>query len=184
MKGGRKSTSRIDKTGFSPKSCNHPNNLWKKRYAELYKKYQLEKYGEKTLEITGYMQLVNYPKVSTHKGMEEAAGNIIKWSGGTVIDTPTVGTPRFEKKLVGGKLEQVMVGYNRAKGGKGKQDHIWVINGKVWFIDFKVGADYQKEAQVKFQKRLEKAGGTYMLIHNPDEIFALLDEINLQQSLF
>jgi hypothetical protein len=136
----------------------------------------LEKHGAKTIENVGYVLIRDYPKVHTHKGLEQAADNYIKWKGGTVIDTPTIGTPRFEKQMVGSKMVSTQVGWMRAKGGQGKQDACWVYKGVVLFIDYKVGADFQKPEQAKVQQRIERSGGTYLLIHNMQEVY---DTINL-----
>jgi hypothetical protein len=108
----------------------------------------------------------------------------LKWVGGTAIDTPTIGSPRYETQLIGGKGEKVIVGYNRAKGGRGKQDDVLIYKGKTYFVDYKVGKDTQKDDQKKVQNRIERAGGTYLLIHSIYDVYDLIDEANKAQELF
>lgn len=100
-----------------------------------------------------------------------------------MIDTPTIGTPRFEKHMVGGKMVSTQVGWMRAKGGQGKQDHVWVYKGVTVFIDYKVGNDVQKPEQAKVQERIERSGGVYLLVHSMEEVYTVIDMIDRGESL-
>lgn len=155
---------------------------WKARYKQTYYDYQ-QRESPDFCKVGGMCILRNYPRVQTHKGMEEASYNFIKWIGGATTDTPTTGTPRFETQLVNGKPARVQVGYMRAKGGRGKADHDIIYKGVNFKVDFKVGKDTQKPEQLKYQKRVEKAGGYYFLIHNMFELYAVIDWIDLHGNL-
>lgn len=71
----------------------------------------------------------------------------------------------------------------RAKGGRGKADHDITYKGVVVKIDYKVGNDYQKPDQIKYQQRIEKALGNYRLVHNMHELYEIIDKIDAGESL-
>lgn len=158
-------------------------NTWKKHYAETYYAYQLRNRGQKAIDETGYVLIRNYPDVTTHKGFEEAVEKYITWIGGFAQNTPTVGTPKHEGVLVGGKLVRQLTGYHYAKGGKGKQDLDIILNGVNVKLELKCGSDEQKPQQRKYQERVEKAGGVYVIIRTMSELFHICQLCLSGQSL-
>lgn len=122
-------------------------------------------------------------KKKDHDKLEENASNYIKWIGGVATQTPTVGMPRFETQLVGGKGTRVQVGWLRAKGGTGKQDTDILYKGVNFKVDWKVGNDTQSEEQYKYQKRIEAAGGLYFLMSSLHDLYAVIDRIDNGESL-
>lgn len=56
----------------------------------------------------------------------------------------------------------------------GIPDIIAVYKGKFLGIECKMPGKKQSASQVEFQRKLEKAGGTYLLIDNPDLLIKYL----------
>lgn len=153
------------------------DNTWKERYKQAYYDYQRKEYKD-VCDVGGMCLIRNYPRVYTHKGLEEAGENYIKWIGGASTNTPTTGTPLFEKGLVNGKMVNVFKGYGRAKGGKGKMDTDFIYKGVNFKVDWKVGCDEQSPEQLKYQRKIEKAGGKYYLVHDMNELYKIVDWID------
>lgn len=85
--------------------------------------------------------------------------------------------------MVGGKMVKEMQGYNRAKGGKGKQDIDATINGINVKLELKCPGDEQKPEQKKYQERVEAAQGFYIILRSMFELFTVVDMCNAGQSL-
>jgi penicillin-binding protein-related factor A (putative recombinase) len=64
-----------------------------------------------------------------------------------------------------------------AYGTPGATDILAVIKGKYVGIEIKDTKGKQSEDQVKFQEALEKAGGTYLLIRNIDDLIQFLEKL-------
>lgn len=153
------------------------DNAWKVEYKRAFFDWQLKEKGQRHIDNFGYIQLVEYPDVTTHRGLEKAGENYIKWIGGAATNTPTVGSPRFEYVLVGGKMQPIIKGRNYAKGGSGKADTDMVYLSVNVKIDWKVKGDKQKENQERYQKRIEAAGGNYRLVRNMEELYKIKELI-------
>jgi hypothetical protein len=54
-------------------------------------------------------------------------------------------------------------------GPPGIADIVGVIDGRGVFVEVKTKTGKQREAQRKFQKAIEKAGGIYILARSPEE---------------
>lgn len=80
---------------------------------------------------------------------------------GTYIEGKVVGTGFYGSKQLKGK-------YIPGQGTKGSADISATIMGRSVKIEIKM-KDKQSEAQKKYQADIERAGGTYWLVHNFDE---------------
>lgn len=72
------------------------------------------------------------------------------------------------------KLNSGYGGYRAHAGMKGVPDIICVINGQFVGIEVKTPRGKQSSDQVLFQKRLERAGGKYILARGVDDIVEIL----------
>lgn len=151
------------------------DTTWKPIYKQAYFDYQLSKLGAKAIEEIGYVQITSYPNVNTHKGFEQAVENYVKWKGGFAQNTPTIGTPRFKEAMVGGKLVKEQAGWMNSKGGRGKQDIDLIIAGVNVKVELKCEGDEQKKEQAKYQRRVQEAGGVYIILRSMHELYEIVD---------
>lgn len=163
-----------------PKARKKPvksDTAWRERYKQAYYDWQMAEKGARHIELYGYVK-IKYPRVGTHKGLEEAGENYVRWIGGAATNTPTLGTPKYEVQLINGRPQKVITGYHKAKGGTGKMDTDFIYKGVNFKVDWKVGNDTQKEHQKKYQAKIERAGGHYYLVHDMYELYRIIDRIN------
>lgn len=92
------------------------DNSWKERYAAAHLEWFKLKYPVNYQD--GHYCKPNFPKVSTHGGLETAICEYIKFIGGIGVGTATMGVPIFAKDARG---NNVLKGYRPGKG-KGKSD--------------------------------------------------------------
>jgi hypothetical protein len=60
-------------------------------------------------------------------------------------------------------------------GTKGQADIRGLWRGRYFELEVKKPGQAQSEAQIKRQKVITDAGGTYAVVHNPSEAFAVVD---------
>lgn len=160
------------------KAFKMPDLSWQKRYKEAYYNWQKKQYGEVKVQV-----MPDTSAKTKHDQLEKQADFYVKWIGGKAIQTPTKGTPLYKETVIGGKIKREINGYGRAKGGKGKMDTLIIYKGVSFLVDWKVGKDYQKEAQGKFQSGVESAGGVYLLLHSMHDLYAVIDWIDSGKDL-
>lgn len=61
-----------------------------------------------------------------------------------------------------------------ALGPTGISDVVGVLDGRAVFVEVKTATGKQRDAQRKFQKAVEKAGGFYVVARSPEEAVAAL----------
>lgn len=77
----------------------------------------------------------------------------------------------FRNNSFSGKLTRWDGSQGVIKNGKrGTPDICGVYKAKFIGIEVKVGKGKQSEWQVEAQKRIESAGGVYLLVHDADEV--------------
>ena len=76
-----------------------------------------------------------------------------RWVDNSKVVTDVLGN---QKKIGSGK-------YIKGSGTKGSADISATIKGKSIKIEVKIGKDRQSEAQVEYQKAIERAGGIYFI---------------------
>ena len=76
-----------------------------------------------------------------------------RWIDNSKVVTDVLGN---QKKIGSGK-------YIKGSGTKGSADISATIKGKSIKIEVKIGKDKQSEAQVEYQKAIERAGGIYFI---------------------
>ena len=90
----------------------------------------------------------------------------IRGIGGHAERINTTGMPR---KTASGKLI-----WTRGQGMTGSADIHAVINGRMYAIEIKYGRDRQSDAQKAYQKRIEAAGGKYIIVRKLDDLIEKL----------
>lgn len=76
-----------------------------------------------------------------------------RWVDNSKVVTDVLGN---QKKIGSGK-------YIKGSGTKGSADISATIKGKSIKIEVKIGKDKQSEAQIEYQKAIERAGGIYFI---------------------
>lgn len=76
-----------------------------------------------------------------------------RWVDNSKVVTDVLGN---QKKIGSGK-------YIKGSGTKGSADISATIKGKSIKIEVKIGKDRQSEAQIEYQKAIERAGGIYFI---------------------
>ncbi len=61
-------------------------------------------------------------------------------------------------------------------GTKGQADIRGCYRGHYYEFAVKKPGEYQTKDQIKRQAAILRAGGTYAVVHNPDEAFAIIDD--------
>lgn len=67
--------------------------------------------------------------------------------------------------------------YRTSGSTKGVSDLVAVIKGKFVGVEIKVGSDKQRPMQLKFQLRVEKAGGIYIIAKDFDSAKIEIDKL-------
>jgi hypothetical protein len=86
--------------------------------------------------------------------------------------------------IITGKVVQVEVGieWQKGTGTKGSSDvkgHISVGYQKFAvpvYIEVKI-KDTQSKDQIKYEKKISKTGGLYVIVHSPEEFFKFYDDV-------
>ena len=84
-----------------------------------------------------------------------------RWVDNSKVVTDVLGN---QKKIGSGK-------YIKGSGTKGSADISATIKGKSIKIEVKIGKDRQSEAQVEYQKAIERAGGIYFIAKDFDSFY-------------
>ena len=84
-----------------------------------------------------------------------------RWVDNSKVVTDVLGN---QKKIGSGK-------YIKGSGTKGSADISATIKGKSIKIEVKIGKDKQSEAQVEYQKAIERAGGIYFIAKDFDSFY-------------
>ena len=84
-----------------------------------------------------------------------------RWVDNSKVVTDVLGN---RKKIGSGK-------YIKGSGTKGSADISATIKGKSIKIEVKIGKDKQSEAQIEYQKAIERAGGIYFIAKNFDSFY-------------
>ncbi len=148
----------------------------RQRMAELYLKYQ----RERNPTFPEYARLQFKGKDNTTNGLTACVTNFIKWNGyqaerisntGRVLDnSKTVTDIMGQRRKIGSTT------YIPGTGTKGTADISATIHGMSMKIEIKFGKDRQSEAQKKYQKSIEKAGGVYIIVREFDDFLAWYDD--------
>ena len=91
---------------------------------------------------------------------------------GRPIDQTRVTTNCLGQKMRIGSLTWI-----RSTGTRGSADLHCLINGRAVFIEVKM-KDRQSEAQKRYQKTVERAGGLYLICRSFDQFIELYNQIN------
>jgi hypothetical protein len=62
-------------------------------------------------------------------------------------------------------------------GTKGQADIRGIYKGRYYELEAKKPGEYQTKDQVKRQADVTRAGGIYGVVHNPQEAFAIVDDV-------
>lgn len=141
-----------------------------------------EFYRMQVEDITINHPLVSYPdsflkkyKFATHNGLKQAIKHFIKLRGGQCEVINTMGRMIDQRKtyrdVLGRTCQIGSMQYIPTTGTKGSSDLSALFRGRTLKIEIKVGRDVQREDQVKYQKSIEAAGGTYRIIRSFDEFY-------------
>ena len=84
-----------------------------------------------------------------------------RWVDNSKVVTDVLGN---QKKIGSGK-------YIKGSGTKGSADISATIKGKSIKIEVKIGKDRQSEAQIEYQKAIERAGGIYFIAKDFDSFY-------------
>ena len=84
-----------------------------------------------------------------------------RWVDNSKVVTDVLGN---QKKIGSGK-------YIKGSGTKGSADISATIKGRSIKIEVKIGKDRQSEAQVEYQKAIERAGGIYFIAKDFDSFY-------------
>jgi hypothetical protein len=127
---------------------------WKK-YLKLLKLQYLEATATDFFNMSGgYSMEVKPYTDKTANGLTRAIEDFAKHSGGYSNRISTTGTMR--------KINGVMK-YTKGNSNKGAADVRILFNGRSVDVEVKIGRDVMSEAQKKEKKKVEAAGGLYMV---------------------
>jgi hypothetical protein len=136
--------------------------IYRKYYEVNFKKQYPQAYA------SGHLPTPKYPDTNKANGLTRFVIDIINWTGGyanrisstgRVIDTPIKqpsGIILTGKKYIPGTTR------------KGTADIHAIIQGQHWSIEIKIGKDRMSEYQHVEQKRVQAAGGNYMIVKDAD----------------
>jgi hypothetical protein len=151
----------------------------KKRYTDLYLKYQLEKYPS----FKDKMNCIPSPKL-VENGSNSLTKLIVEFiningyqaerisTTGRMLDNTKVSTD-----ILGGKRTIGSVQWIKGNSTKGSADISATIKGRSIKIEVKWGADRQSEIQKKYQSDIERAGGIYFIAKSFDEFINFYDTL-------
>lgn len=105
------------------------------------------------------------PKYAYHtaNGLTRAIIDFIELNGGQAERVTVTGRP-YEVRGVGGRC--VGVGWQKSHMTVGTADISATIGGQSVKIEVKIGRDRQSEAQRRYQRNIERAGGLYYVARN------------------
>jgi hypothetical protein len=110
------------------------------------------------------------PPVRTANGMQDYIWHFIKWHGG-------------DAERRNSMVMQVDNRYIKS-GRSGTGDMSVIINGKHAQLEIKAGKDRKRDSQIKRQKQIRAAGGTYEFIYSIEEFLQWFDNFTAQKTLF
>ena len=111
-----------------------------------------------------YIPINNYTD-KTANGLTKCIVDFIRANGGQAERINTTGMPMV-RKLPSGRTD---VTWRKGNTTKGSADISAIIDGKSVKIEIKIGHDRQSEAQKRYQKTVEEAGGLYFIAKSFDE---------------
>ena len=152
----RKPTSRSKELSASTSS------QWKDEYARLYIEHYKRTYPSVT--AAGLIPKPKFPEVKKANGLTRFVIDMVNWSGGYANRISSAG------RMVNGR-------YIPGTTRKGTADIHAIINGHHFSIEIKVGRDRMSEWQKDERDRVEKAGGNYMIVSDPDSFVTALKYI-------
>lgn len=101
----------------------------------------------------------------TANGLTRCIVDFIRSNGGQAERINTTGMPII-RQLPSGRTETT---WRKGNTTKGSADISAIIDGKSVKIEVKIGPDRQSEAQKKYQKAVEAAGGMYFIAKSFDD---------------
>lgn len=111
-----------------------------------------------------YIPMNNYTD-KTANGLTRCIVDFIRANGGQAERINTTGMPII-RQLPSGRTETT---WRKGNTTKGSADISAIIGGKSVKIEVKIGHDRQSEAQKKYQKAVEAAGGMYFIAKSFDD---------------
>lgn len=160
---------------------------WKQRYKESYDKFQHKNYPSSSKDFGTLPP--KFPDVTTHNGLRRFVVDLLKFDGHHAEVVSNIGRPvqKFIPKfnIFTQKEEQLKGGieWQKGSGKNGTSDihsHITTMNQKFpipWYIEIKVGKDWQRDDQIEFEQQVTSTGALYSIIRNPDQFFIEYDKI-------
>lgn len=158
---------------------------WKERYKAAYEAYQYRRYPAASKDHG--LITIQYPPVNTSNGLTRAICNYCMYMNGIGNRINVTGrmVECAERQESGTML--MVKKFMKSTTQKGTADiTVQLPNGKVIFVEIKVGKDKPRPAQLKMQERVRAAKGVYEFVSSMDQFYELFDMygVNRQQSLF
>jgi hypothetical protein len=132
--------------------CNSIN--WKRLLKEIKLRYMEETTPGFFAASGGYTMEVKPYTDKTANGLTKCIEDFVKHSGGYSNRISTTGTMR----KIGGKMT-----WTKGNSNKGAADVRILFNGRSVDVEVKIGRDKMSEAQIKEKKKVESAGGLYLV---------------------
>lgn len=145
----------------------------KQRYNEAYYKFQAENFPHWTAD--GHTLDADFPDTDTANGLTTMICKYLFWTGHLANRTNNMGRSIKDKS---GQEKRI-----KSSSINGMQDidtnlkHPKHPYGIPWKIEIKVGKDTHKQHQKEYGIRVQKTGGVYSVVKNPEDFFRQLDEL-------
>lgn len=102
----------------------------------------------------------------TANGLQRCIIDFLELEGWQAERINVTGRPIFKKMNIGGREVEVLEKWITGQGTKGSADISATIEGRSVKIEVKVGNDFQRDEQKKYQIEIERAGGVYYIARN------------------
>ena len=159
---------------------------YKERYNEIHKEWSKNKFP--SVHKDGFYTEPKSLKLNTANGLTNWIINFMTWTGNHAERTNTMGRPISKTapkmNIFTGQIVNVPNGieWQKGTGRKGSSDIKGTIKVNYQkfaipiFIEIKI-KDKQSADQVEYQEAISKAGGLYVICHNPDEFLNFYDKV-------
>lgn len=152
------------------------NSAWKDRFQKAHEAHFAENYPVAYASEQYFKPI--FPPVHTSNGLTNAICKYMEWTGGIGNRISVSGRLVEQDVNIGGGRTMAVKKFITSSTIKGSADiTVQFANGKIAFVEIKVGSDKPREAQLKMQARVRKANGIYEFIHSMVEFYELYDRI-------